>query len=84
MFETTPIEDLLIFRPRRHGDARGFFSETWSRDAFAAHGQHFDWCQDNHSLGPGRYSCLTLNNYLKNNEKSERFFPTQPAICWSV
>lgn len=50
MFETTPIEDLLIFRPKRRGDARGFFSETWSRDAFAAHGQHFDWRQDNHSL----------------------------------
>jgi dTDP-4-dehydrorhamnose 3,5-epimerase len=50
MFETTPIKDLLIFRPKRHGDARRFFSETWSRDAFAAHGQLFDWCQDNHSL----------------------------------
>ena len=50
MFETTPIEDLLIFRPRRHGDKRGFFSETWSRDAFAAHGLCFGWCQDNHSL----------------------------------
>jgi dTDP-4-dehydrorhamnose 3,5-epimerase len=50
MFETTPIEDLLIFRPKRRDDARGFFSETWSRDAFAARGQRFDWCQDNHSL----------------------------------
>ena len=25
MFETTPIGDLLIFRPARHRDARGFF-----------------------------------------------------------
>jgi dTDP-4-dehydrorhamnose 3,5-epimerase len=50
MFETTPIKDLLIFRPKRHGDARGFFSETWSRDAFAAQGLAFEWCQDNHSL----------------------------------
>ncbi len=54
MFETTPIEDLLIFRPSRHGDTRGFFSETWSRDAFAAQGLKFDWRQDNHSLGSGR------------------------------
>ena len=38
MFETTPVKDLLIFRPKRHGDARGFFAETWSRDAFAAEG----------------------------------------------
>ncbi len=50
MFRTTPIDDLLIICPRRHEDARGFFSETWSRDAFAAAGLRFDWCQDNHSL----------------------------------
>jgi dTDP-4-dehydrorhamnose 3,5-epimerase len=50
MFETTPVKDLLIFRPKRHGDARGFFVETWSRGAFAAEGLDFEWCQDNHSL----------------------------------
>ena len=76
MFETTPIEDLLIFRPSRHGDTRGFFSETWSRDAFTARGLRFGWCQDNHSLGPGRGYCQALNNYLKSNKKSERIFPT--------
>ena len=49
MFETTPIADLLVVRPRRHGDARGFFSEVWSRRAFEAEGLAHDWCQDNHS-----------------------------------
>lgn len=50
MFETTPIPDLLIYRPRRFDDERGFFSESWSASAFAAQGLSFDWCQDNHSL----------------------------------
>jgi len=50
LFETTPIPDLLIVRPARHGDARGFFSETWSARAWAAEGLEVDWVQDNHSL----------------------------------
>ncbi|GMG81091.1 dTDP-4-dehydrorhamnose 3,5-epimerase [Paralimibaculum aggregatum] len=49
MFEPTDIPDLTIFRPKRHGDARGFFSEVWSRAAFEAAGLAFDWVQDNHS-----------------------------------
>jgi len=50
VFETTPIPDLLVVRPARHGDARGFFSETWSARAWAAQGLAVDWVQDNHSL----------------------------------
>lgn len=50
MFEATPIAGLTIVRPRRHGDARGFFSEVWNARAFADAGLGpFDWCQDNHS-----------------------------------
>ena len=48
--ETTPLKDLLIFRPTRHGDARGFFSETWSRASWPGPSACPDWCQDNHSL----------------------------------
>lgn len=50
MFETTPISGLLIVTPVRHGDARGFFSETWKADAWHARGLAPAWCQDNHSL----------------------------------
>jgi dTDP-4-dehydrorhamnose 3,5-epimerase len=50
IFETTPIADLLLVRPKRHMDARGFFSETWSRDPWLARGLDIHWCQDNHSL----------------------------------
>ncbi len=50
MFETTPLPDLLVVTPSRHGDGRGWFAETWSRAAWEAAGLHFDWCQDNHSF----------------------------------
>jgi dTDP-4-dehydrorhamnose 3,5-epimerase len=39
-----------LLAPARHGDARGFFSETWSRAAFTAIGIDCDFVQDNHSL----------------------------------
>ena len=50
MFETTPIADLLILHPKRHMDARGLFSETWSREPWLQRGLDIRWCQDNHSL----------------------------------
>jgi dTDP-4-dehydrorhamnose 3,5-epimerase len=45
-----PIEGPRLIAPARHGDARGFFSETWSRAAFASVGIDCDFVQDNHSL----------------------------------
>ena len=36
--EKTPLEGLLIVRPRVFKDARGFFFESYNRDAFVAAG----------------------------------------------
>lgn len=41
---------VLLVRPRRFGDARGWFSESWNADRFAAWGIDSVFCQDNHSL----------------------------------
>ena len=49
MFEQTGMAGLLVFTPPRHGDDRGFFSETWSERAFTELGLGFGWVQDNHS-----------------------------------
>lgn len=35
--------------PKKHGDARGFFSETYQRQRFAQSGIAQDWVQDNQS-----------------------------------
>lgn len=46
------IPDVKIIRPQKHGDARGFFSETYNKKAFAEIGIDLDFVQDNHSLSP--------------------------------
>lgn len=48
--ETTTLPGLLILTPRRFGDTRGFFSESWNRRTLAQHGIELDFVQDNHSL----------------------------------
>ena len=48
--ETTPLPGVMILTPRRFGDARGFFCESWNKRALAGQGLHFDFVQDNHSL----------------------------------
>lgn len=46
----TDLPGVLILTPRRFGDARGFFSETWNRRTMAGLGVEIDFVQDNHSL----------------------------------
>ena len=36
--------------PKKHGDARGFFSEVYNRTAWDERGSHFGFVQDNHSF----------------------------------
>lgn len=50
MIETTALAGVLIITPKRFGDARGFFSESWNRRTLEAHGIAIDFVQDNHSL----------------------------------
>lgn len=44
------IPDVKLLTPKRHGDARGFFTETWNRQTLAAVGIASDFCQDNYSF----------------------------------
>jgi dTDP-4-dehydrorhamnose 3,5-epimerase len=48
--EHTALQGVVILRPARHGDARGFFSESWNRERMARAGFDYDFVQDNHSL----------------------------------
>lgn len=47
-----PIPQLII--PRRFGDARGWFSETYNQRTLAELGIHEHFVQDNHSLSVAR------------------------------
>jgi dTDP-4-dehydrorhamnose 3,5-epimerase len=45
----TRLEGPILLAPTVHGDARGFFLETYRADAWAAHGVPTEFVQDNHS-----------------------------------
>jgi dTDP-4-dehydrorhamnose 3,5-epimerase len=46
--EPLEIEDIFVIAPAKHGDHRGFFSETYRSDFLRAHGLNVDFVQDNH------------------------------------
>ena len=46
----TPLEGLLVIKPRIFGDDRGYFFESWSKQSFAEVGLDLDFVQDNQSL----------------------------------
>jgi dTDP-4-dehydrorhamnose 3,5-epimerase len=46
--ESLKIEDTRLITPTKHGDRRGFFSETYRRDFLQEHGVEALFVQDNH------------------------------------
>ncbi len=48
--EHSALPGVMILTPARFGDARGFFSESWSRKRLAEAGIDLDFVQDNHSV----------------------------------
>jgi dTDP-4-dehydrorhamnose 3,5-epimerase len=44
------FRDVMLLRPQRHTDNRGFFSEAYSKRDYAAIGIKNEFVQDNHSL----------------------------------
>ncbi|WP_156932764.1 dTDP-4-dehydrorhamnose 3,5-epimerase [Rhizobium sp. IBUN] len=45
---------VLAIRPQKFGDARGFFSETYNAERFAAAGVPLTFVQDNHSFSAAK------------------------------
>ena len=48
--ESLAIPDVKLLTPVRHRDPRGFFSETWNQERFAAAGVPGPFIQDNHAV----------------------------------
>ncbi len=48
-FEPLAIPDVVLVRPTRHGDPRGYFEETYRRSAFAEAGIDVEFVQDNYA-----------------------------------
>ena len=52
MTAITPLAlaEVLLITPKRHGDARGWFTETWSRRAMSEAGVEAEFVQDNQAF----------------------------------
>lgn len=48
--DQTALAGVVILTPVRHGDARGFFSESWNKAQMEKAGITTEFVQDNHSM----------------------------------
>lgn len=64
MFQTTPLEGLLIYTPKIFNDNRGYFTETYNQKVFQEAGIPSVWVQDNLSLS--RKNVLRGLHFQKN------------------
>jgi len=55
------VSPVRLILPRRHADARGWFTETYNRDTFAAMGIDVAFVQDNHSLSAPAFTLRGLH-----------------------
>lgn len=65
------LPGVLLIHPKRYEDARGFFMETYRRDAFAEAGIDLDFLQDNHSLSLKRGTIRGLHYQAPPFEQSK-------------
>lgn len=60
--EHTDLLGVVVVTPRRFGDARGWFSETWNQASLQAAGLDWpDFVQDNHSFSGLRHTLRGLH-----------------------
>lgn len=48
-FIQSKIPEVILIKPKVHGDSRGFFLESYKKSLFVANGIDVDFIQDNHS-----------------------------------
>lgn len=73
----------LILKPTRHGDARGWFSESWNRRRAAEQGVDCDFVQDNHSWSAERGTIRGLHLQLPPHAQAKLVRCLRGAI-WDV
>ncbi|MCE7027790.1 dTDP-4-dehydrorhamnose 3,5-epimerase [Jiella avicenniae] len=63
MLEVTPlaIPEVLEIKPRKFGDDRGFFSETYNAQRFADAGVSMPFVQDNQSFSAAKFTLRGLH-----------------------
>lgn len=74
------LPEVKILIPRKFGDARGFFSETYNSQAFAAAGVDHRFVQDNHSFSATPGTLRGLHFQLPPHAQAKLVRVTRGAI----
>jgi dTDP-4-dehydrorhamnose 3,5-epimerase len=78
------IPDIVLIKPQRHADARGFFSETFNAPRFAAAtGTNAPFVQDNHSFSAVAGTVRGLHLQMAPSAQGKLVRVTRGAI-WDV
>jgi dTDP-4-dehydrorhamnose 3,5-epimerase len=70
--ERLSIADVLVLRPPKFEDHRGFLSETFRESWLAGHGVDFRWVQENHSYSAKAGTVRALHFQTKSQAKLVR------------
>jgi len=74
------IRDVKLITPRRFGDHRGFFSETYNQRAFARAGIDIPFVQDNHAYSAVRGTLRGLHFQIPPHAQDKLIRVTRGAI----
>ena len=80
LIEPLSIPDVILVRPKRFLDERGFFSETYSRTRLAAAGIVADFVQDNHSFSAAKGVLRGLHFQVSPHEQAKLVRVARGAI----
>lgn len=82
-FQKLAIPEVVLVTPRRRGDRRGFFAETWNAARFAENGIDGPFVQDNHSLSAARGTLRGLHCQIFSSTQGKLVRVIRGAI-WDV
>lgn len=81
--EKTALPDLVILTPRRFGDARGWFVETWNAARMREAGLDLAFVQDNHSFSAQKGTLRGLH-YQSPPRAQDKLVRCSRGAIWDV
>jgi len=78
----TPIEGLIVIKPRVFNDTRGFFFESYSEKKFTENGINIHFCQDN--LSKSTYGVVRGLHYQLNPHSQTKLVSVVQGAVWDV
>lgn len=78
----TPIQDLLIIKPRIFADTRGFFFESYNETTYRESGINLQFCQDNQSKST--YGVIRGLHYQLNPRSQSKLVSVVLGSVWDV